>query len=135
MPQCGGQHNEFGIHLCARKAQGLRADLVELAITATLWALMTEHGSHVVQALATFVKHVVLDHSAHHTGSRFGAKGELLAVQAVFKGVHLLFHNVGHLAQTTHKQGSGFNDGRAQVAIGMARHQAAHFFFQPLPLG
>ena len=132
-PQVIGQQDQLCIDLGTAKAQHLGTNLVELAVAAALGALVAEHGAHVVQALAAFVQQVVLNHRAHQPGCAFGAQRELLAVQAVFKGVHLLFDDVGHLAQASHKQGCRLDDGQAHIAVGVTRHQSAHLTLQPLP--
>ena len=94
---------------------------------------MTKHRAHVIQALASVIEQVVLDRCAHHTRRGFWAQGQGVAVEAIFKGVHLFFDDVGHLAQSTHKQGRGLNDGGADVAIAMTTHQLTHELLQPLP--
>ena len=96
---------------------------------------MAKHGAHVIEPLAAFVQHVVLDHRTHNPRRGFGAQGELLAVQAVFKRIHFFLNDVGHFTQTTHKQSCGLDDGRAQIAVRVTRHEVAHFFLQPLPAG
>jgi hypothetical protein len=54
---------------------------------------------------------VVLDHRAHHAGGGLGAQREPVAVHRIGEGVHLLFDDVGHLAQAAHKQCCGLDDG------------------------
>ena len=134
-PQCTGQQNQFCVHLGAGKTQCLGADLVKLAVASSLGALMTKHGAHVIQPLATVVQHGVLRDGAHHTGRRFGAKGELLSVEAILKRIHLLLHNIGDLAQSPHEQRRGLDNRSPNIAVGIARHQVAHLGLQPFPAG
>ena len=134
-PQRVSHQDEFGIQLGAAKAQRLGAHLVELAVAPALGPLVAEHGAKVIQALAAVVQKRVLDHRAHHTGGVFRAQGELLAVEPVFKRIHLFLNNVGHLAQAAHKQRGRLDDGGADVFIGVAAHQRAHPFFQRFPPG
>ena len=94
---------------------------------------MAEHGTHVPHALAAVVQQVVFDGGAHQAGGTFGAQGQLFAVELVFKGVHLLFHNVRHLADAAHEQLGVLHDRCAHIAVGKAPHQIAHLRFQPFP--
>jgi hypothetical protein len=135
LPQVVGQQDQFGIDLGTTKTQHFGTNLVELAVAATLRTLVAEHGAHVIQALATFVQQVVLDHSAHQTCCALGAQGQLFTIESVFKGVHLFFDNVGHLAQAPNEKCCGLNNGQSHVAVGIARHQATHLRLQPLPAG
>ncbi|EWS63466.1 hypothetical protein Y695_03301 [Hydrogenophaga sp. T4] len=133
-PEVAGEHDQFGVHIGTDEAQRLGAELVKLAVTAALRALMAEHRPHVIQALATVVQQRMLDRRPHHTGGVFRAQGELLAVEPVLEGIHLLLDDVGHLAQAAHEQRRGFHDGRAQVAVAVAQHERAQLVFEPLPV-
>ena len=133
LPKRIGQEDQFSINLSTGKTQHLGANLVKLPVTATLRALVAKHRPHVIQTFATFIKHVVLDHGAHHAGRALGPQSELLAIQAVLEGIHFLLDDVCDLTQAAHKQGGGLDDGRTDVAVGITRHQVAHFGLQPLP--
>ncbi len=132
-PQGGGHQDELGVHIWTGETQHLGTHLMELAIASFLRALVAEHGADVVQALAAFVQKIVLVDGAHRAGGAFGAQGQLVAIEAVFKGVHLLFDDVGDFAQATHEQGGGLDDGRAHVQIAVAAHQLSHLVFEPFP--
>ena len=106
---------------------------MKLAIAATLWTFVAKHGAHVVQTLAALIQQRVLGDSTHHTRCVFGTQRQRLAVELVFKRVHLFFDNIRDFAQPTHKQRRRLNNRRANVAVGIARHQRAYLFFQPLP--
>jgi len=134
LPQGVGQQDQLGVDLSPRKSQGLGTDLVKLAVATALRTLVPEHRPHVIKPLAAVVQHRVLGHGTHHARGIFGAQGQGFAVEFVLEGVHLFFDDVGHLAQATHKQRRGFDDGGADVAVGMAGHQLAHLVFEPLPL-
>ena len=133
LPQRHGQQDQLGIHIGTGKAHGFCTDLVELAIAAALRALVAEHGADVPHAFAAVVQQVVFNGGAHQAGRAFGAQRQALAVELVFKGVHLLFHNIGHLANAAHKQLRVLHDGRAHIAVGKAAHQVAHLRLQPFP--
>ena len=133
-PEVTGQHDELGIDVWPGKSQRFGAELVELAVAPTLRTLVPEHGPHVIEALAAVVKQRMLQGSAHHAGGVLRPQCQLLTVEAVLEGIHLLLDDVGDLAQTPHEQRSGFNDGRAQIAVAVAAHQSPQGFFQPLPV-
>ena len=133
LPQRVRQQDDFRIHVGPGKTQRFGADLVELPVATALRPLVPEHRAHVVQALAAVVQQRMFGHRAHHAGGAFGAQRQLFAVQAVLEGVHLLFDDVGHLAQAANEQRRRLDDRCADVAVGVARHQAAHLVFQPLP--
>ena len=132
-PQRMRQQNDLGIGFRAGKAQRLGTDLVELAVAAALWPFMPEHRPHVVQALAAVVEHGMLYHRTHHPRRCLGAQRQLFTVEPVLEGVHLLLDDVGDFAQAAHEQRRRLDDGRADVAISVARHEGAHLVLQPFP--
>ncbi|MCY1374202.1 hypothetical protein D9M69_615290 [compost metagenome] len=107
---------------------------MELPVAPSLGPLVAEHRPHVVQALAAVVQQGVLERCTHHAGGVLRAQRELFAIEPVFEGVHLLLDDVGHLTEATHKERRGFHDGRAQVAVAVAAHQATQGVFEPLPV-
>ena len=135
LPQRLGQQDEFGIDMGSGKAQGLGAYLVELAITAALGAFVPEHRAHVVHAPAAFVQQVVFNSRPYYACSAFRAQAQMFPIESVFKGVHFLFDDIGHLADAAHEQGCSLHNGRADVAEGETRHHFAHFRFEPFPMG
>ena len=134
LPQVTRDQDQLGVHIGAGKTQSLGAELVELPVTPALGALVAEHRTHVVQALATVVNQGMLDRGAHHTGGVLGAQGELFTVQTIGEGVHLFFNDVGDLTQAAHEERRGLHDGRAQVAVTVALHEGAQLFLEPLPM-
>ena len=132
-PQVAGHHDQFGIDIRSCKPQRLGSKLMKLPVAASLWALVSKHRSHVIQALATVVKHGVFHDSAHHAGGVLRPQGQCLTVQAILERVHLFFDDIGDLTQTTHKQGSRLNNGCTHVAIAVGHHQVAQLLLQPFP--
>ena len=127
------QQHQLGIDLWPRETECLGTQLVKLPIASTLGPLMPKHRPHVIKALSAVISQVVLDSCTHHARRVFRAKRELLTVEAVFKGVHLLFNNVSRFTRAAHKQRSRLQNGRAYVSIGIAPHQGTHLVFEPLP--
>ncbi len=120
VPQAGPHQDHFGIDVRPGKADGLDADLVELAVAALLRPLVAEHLADVVEAARDLVSQAVLDDGAHATGRAFRAQGQLLAVQAVVEGIHFLLDDVGHFADGPLEQRCRLDDGHADrpVAVG-----------------
>ena len=100
--------DHFGVDGRRIGADGLRADLEELAVAAFLRALAAEHGSDVVELLdAGSLVEAMLDVGAHHRGGGFRAEGERGAV-AVLEGVHLFADDVGFFADAAGEQSGLF---------------------------
>ena len=136
-PERGGHQNQLGIDFRPGESQCFRTDLVELAIAAPLRTFPTEHRAHVVKALGAIVEQVVFNDRADHTRRIFRPHAQVLTVtmlvRAVLKGIHLLFDDIGHLANAAHEQAGVLKDRGANIAIGMAVHQQADLVFKPLP--
>ena len=96
--------DHFGVDDGRFRADGLRADLIELAVAALLRALAAEHGAHVVELLdAGDLVQPVLDVGAHHRGGGLRPQRERAAV-AILPGVHLFADDVGVLADAAREQ-------------------------------
>ena len=95
---------------------------------------MPEHRPHVVKPLAAVIQHRMLDHGTYNPGRAFRSQGQLLTVETILERIHFLFNDIRHLPQPPHKQPRGLDDGRADVAIGVAVHERTNLFLQPLPL-
>ena len=119
LPQACREQDHFGIDIWPFKAKGFHADLMELAVTAFLWALVTEHRSLVPEPLGLVMQQSVLHGGAYAAGSAFRAQGQAVAV-AILKGVHLLLDNVGDLADGAREQRGLLDDGRADLGIAIA---------------
>ena len=63
---------------------------------------------------------LVLDQGAHAAGCSFRTQGQQLTVQAVGEGVHLLFDDVGHLADCPLEQGRRLDDRQADRLVAVA---------------
>ena len=94
---------------------------------------MAKHRTHVIQSLAAFVQHGMLNNRAHHPCRGFRTERQVFTVQAILERIHLFFHNVRDLTQSAHKQRCRLHNGGAQIAIGVLRHQFTNALFQPLP--
>ena len=125
--------DQFGIQLRPGKSQSLRTNLVELPIATPLRALMAKHRTHVVQAFATAIQQRVFDRRTYHASRIFRAQCQSLAIELIFKGIHFLLDNIGHFPKTAHEQGGGFDDGRANILVGVTAHDIAHHAFQGFP--
>jgi hypothetical protein len=108
---------------------------VELAVAATLRALVAEHRADRVDALRAVVQQVVLDRGAHDAGGHLGPHGQRFAVERVGERVHLFFDDVGHFADAAREQARMLKHGRTHVAIAVAAQPAAHDFLELLPAG
>ena len=102
-PQPRRQNNLLGFHIRAGKSQGLEPELMELTIASTLRLFVAEHRAGIPQALRAVVQQIVFQHRANGRCRAFGPQGQAFAVQAVDKGIHFLFDNIGHFAQRTHE--------------------------------
>ena len=94
---------------------------------------MTEHLPHVEQPLATIVSQIMLNRRTNHARRVLGPKRELLPIEAVNKGVHLLFNNVSGLTRAANEKCRGLHDRSADIAIGVACHQCAYLVLKPFP--
>src|SRR5581483_116080 len=103
------------------RADGFRADLVELPVASLLRTLAAELRAHVKELLhAGTLPQLVLDVGAHHPGGIFRTKSEGLTFlrfrpSPVFEGVHLLGDDVRILADGAGEEFRGFNNGSAKL--------------------
>ena len=117
------------------RADGLRADLKELAVAALLRALAAEHGSDVVELLdAGDLVEAVLDIGAHHGGGGLRAERERRAV-AVLPGVHFFADDVGIFAHAAGEERGLFEDGRADFVIVESAEHFARLRLDAVPDG
>src|SRR6185369_2884755 len=107
----------FGVDDGGFGADGLRADLKELAVAALLRALAAKHGSDVIELFdAGDLVEAVLDIGAHHRSSGLRAERDGRAV-TIFPGVHFFADDVGIFADATGEVRGFFENGRADFVI------------------
>ena len=133
IPQALTHQDDFSVDVRASKAQRFDTYLMELAVAAALRLFVAEHRTRVPESLRTVVQQVVLDHSAHSGCGPFRAHRQLLAIQAVGEGVHLLLDDVRHLADAAHEQLRLLDDGRANLLVTVSAQHAAHRVVEVLP--
>ena len=126
LPQRHCQQDKFCINLCSTEAQCLSANLVKLPVAPPLRTLMPEHRADVVEPFATIVEHGMLHHGAHHASRALWAQCQGVTIEPVLKGVHLFFDDVCDLTESAGEQLRVLDNRRADVAVGVAGHQASH---------
>ncbi len=127
--------DHFGVHRWRFRTDGLRANLVKLAITALLRPLAPEHRADVVKLLQSrLLIQAVLDVSAHHRRGGFRTQRERTAV-AIVERVHLFADDVGLLAHAARKQSRLFENRRADLLIVVDAKNLARNRFHLIPDG
>ena len=93
---------------------------------------MAEHGTTVPEPLYLVMQQAML-HAGTYTPCRtLGTQGKTVTV-AVFKGIHLLFDNIGNLTDGALEQFGLFQQGQAHLAVAIGMHNIAQHGFQVLP--
>jgi len=133
LPQPRQHHDQFGIDVRPGKADRLDVDLMELAVAPALRPLVAEQRPHRPQPSRRLVGEVVLHDRAHHPGGEFRPQRELLAVEPVLEGVHLLLDDVGDLADALDEQLGGLDDRRADLLVAVAAQPVGYPRLEPLP--
>ena len=77
----------------------------------------------------------MLDGRAHDGTRPFGPKREFFPVQTIFKRVHLLFDNIGHLSDAAAKKRRRLQNRRANLSVPVACGRLARRRFKALPNG
>ncbi len=114
-------------------AQQLRPNLVKLALPSSLGPLVAKHRAAVPQALdVAGGQQFVLNHRSHHPRRSFRAQRER-SRPAIAKGVHLLAHHIGRLANAPRKQLRLLKNGGANLPKGSAIQMGAGDRLHPLP--
>ena len=106
---------------------------MELPVAPLLRTLMAKYGAHGPNAQGAVVQRVVLNHRTQEARSELGAQGQLVAIETVGEGVHLLLDDVGDFTDSPHEQSGGLHDGRAHVSIAVRSQQRTELAFQPFP--
>ena len=96
---------------------------------------MPEHGTQVPQASGTVIQQIVFDAGAHHRSGVLGTQGQLLAIECIGKGVHLLLDDVCHLADTANEQGGGFHNRGSYGCVAIGPKHISDLLFNRLPNG
>ncbi len=58
---------------------------------------MPEHRTGVPKTFGSLINEVVLNHGTDDRCSSLGTQSQLLTVESILEGVHLLLHNIGDL--------------------------------------
>ncbi|MNE43981.1 hypothetical protein D3C80_1381860 [compost metagenome] len=123
-PEAPGQHDQLGVDVRTVEVEDFDTNLVELAITAFLWALVAEHLADVPELLhLATTGDAVFEHSAHAGGGAFRAQGQGVAV-TIIEGVHLFFDDVGDFTDRALEQLGELDDRRTDLAIAIGIQQA-----------
>ena len=125
----------LGIDLGFGLSKGLDTELIELSVAPLLRPLVSEHGAEIPESSRPVVEHAVLDTCTHHRRRVLWPHGELLAIERIGEGVHLLLHDVGDFANTAHEEGRGLQYGGPNLAIAVVTKEIGHKGLQPLPPG
>jgi len=131
-PQTVGQHDELGVNIWPVDAKQLDTELMELAVTAFLGTLVTEHGTHVPHPAFLVIEQAMLDAGTHAAGCPFRTQAQAVAV-AVLEGIHLFFDHIGHFTDGTLEQMSLLDDRHAYFAVAIAGNHLAQYLFYFLP--
>src|SRR5476649_825013 len=101
-PPAGSQQDQFSINVRALQTKDFHTQLVELAITTFLRALITEHRTDVPQTLFLIVQQTMFNAGTHAASSPFSTQRQAFTV-AVFEGIHLFFHDISHFTNGAFK--------------------------------
>ena len=125
--------DDLGVHRRRFRTDRLRADLVELAVTALLRPLAAEHRADVVQLLqARLLIQAMLDVSAHHRRGGFRTQRERTSV-AIVESIHFLADDVGFLPHAAREQSRLFQNRRADLLIVVDSKHLARNGFHLIP--
>ena len=133
LPKTGRQREQFDIHIGTGKAQCFATELVELAITAALRTFVAEHRAEIPQTLRCVVSDIVLNGATAHGACAFRTQSKLFAVHRIGEGIHFLFNDVGGLPHTTGKETRCLKNGRANLAVTVARRHGTRRILKLFP--
>ena len=132
-PQPRQHHDLLGVDVGARESQRLDVELVELPVAAFLRALVAEHRAAGPHALRPLVGERMLDRGADDAGGRLGTQRQALAVELVLERVHLVFDDVGRIADAADEQRRRLDDRHAHVPVAVLREHGARGVLEALP--
>ena len=119
-PQCGAHDDMLGVDVRAFEPERLDPVLVELPVAPLLRPLVPVHRPRVPKALGPVVEQVVLDRGAHTRSRTLRAQRQILAIELVTPGIHLLFDDVGDFADRAPEQLRMLHQRHADVAVAVA---------------
>src|SRR5574343_908122 len=122
LPESGTHENLFGIDIRTGKTESFNPHLMKLTIPTFLGTFVTEHLTHVIQTLRAFGGDIVLNHGTHTTRRAFRTQSQRFAIEAVDKGIHLLFYNISHLTNCPFEQRGRLDNRHADRAIRSEEH-------------
>ena len=131
-PQYRGQLDNLRIDIGPRHAKCFYAELMKLAITTFLWALVPEHGTLVPEPLLLVVQQAMLICRPHTAGGAFGSQGQAVAV-TVIETVHLLFDDIGDFPDRALEQLGLLEDRKSNLSVTKALNHAGKAGFEILP--
>ncbi|MNM79502.1 hypothetical protein D3C81_914350 [compost metagenome] len=114
-------------------AECLNPELVELAVPARLWTLITEHRSNIVQLTDIWLPvQLVLHIGPDNAGRSFRTQRQIPAA-LVLEVVHFAFHDIGRFANAALEQLCMLKHRSANFAVIEAPAQISGLFFNELP--
>ena len=126
--------DHFRVHRGRFRADGFRADLIELPVAARLRSLAPEHGADVVELLHPRpLIQPVLDVSANHRGRVFRPQRQRGSV-AIVESVHLLVDDIGVGAHAAREQLGLFEDRRADLAVVVSAEHGSGLALHGIPV-
>ena len=122
-------------HSRASEAECLDVELVKLPVATPLGALVAEHRAARPDALRPFVGQRMLDRGTDDPRGGFRAKREAFAVELVLERVHLVFDDVGRIADPADEKRRRLDDRDTQVAVTVLREHRARRVLEAFPQG
>ena len=116
-----GKHDDFCVNCRTCLAQSLHAELVELAVASRLRTIIAEHRAD-VEELHESVRRIelVLQVRAHDRSRILGPQRKA-ALTSIGERIHLLFHDVGRLADAAQEKLRMLENRRADFMVPVSR--------------
>ncbi len=126
-----GHDQQFGVDIRPVETERFGTDLVKLAQAALLRPLVAKHRPSVPQPRCLIEQPRLLA-GPHAAGRALGAKRETFAV-AILEGIHLLFDDIGNLADGAFEQFRLLENGETDFPQAVALEKPAHRILEILP--
>ncbi len=126
------QQNQFRIDVRTREAECLCVDLMELTVPSRLRPLAPEHRSHAPHPQPVLPQQAIGYHGPHDSGGGFGTQGNVIFA-LVDEAEHLLFDDIGEIADRALEQLRLFDDGDPKFLVAVACEHLARDALQVLP--